>query len=55
MMRQYYKIDTNEYPNIFRYRIIYRTNITIYSYATYLPKEYHNIFVLQKWHEYEYK
>ena len=55
VMSEYHKIDTNEYPNIFGWHIMYRMNIRIYSDATYLPNEYPNIFVFQKQHKYEYK
>ena len=41
-------MDTSEYPNIFGFHIMYRTNMRIYSDATYLPNEYPNIFVHRK-------
>ena len=48
VMSEYHKMDTNKYSNIFGCHIMYRTNIRIYLNATYLPKEYPNIFVLRK-------
>ena len=55
VMSEYQKMDPNEYPNIFGYQIIYGMNIQIYSDATYLMNEYPNLFVLIKWHKYEYE
>ena len=48
VMSEYHKLDTNKYPDIFRYPIMHTTNIQIYSDATYLPNEYLNIFLRQK-------
>ena len=55
VMSEYNKIDPNNYPNIFGSHILYRINIRIYTDATYLPNKYPNIFVLGKWHKYEYE
>ena len=55
VMSKFHKMDPNEYPNKFGCHIIYRTDIRIYSDAIYLLNEYPSIFVLRKWHEYQYK
>ena len=55
VMSEYYKMDRNEFPNVFGCHIIYGTSIPIYLDAKYLPNKYPNIFVLEKWCEYEYE
>ena len=54
VMSEYHIMDPNKYTNIFGCHVIYRTNIQIYSDATYLLNKYPNIFVLGKWHKYKY-
>ena len=51
-MSKYHKRDTNKYPNILGCHIMYRTNIRLYSDATYLPNKYPNIIVRRKWHKF---
>ena len=48
VMSKNLKMDTSEYPNKFGFHIMNRTNMRIYSDATYLPNKYPNIFVRRK-------
>ena len=55
VMNEYNKKDTNKYSSIFGCHIMHRTNIRIYSNATYLQNKYPNIFVLRKQHDFKYE